>query len=146
MSRYLIYGNESPEAIERTVTEVLAQRGLKVHDRTHWEDHPYWDDFVLFSMHPENTDAANSAGLWVDLRTRSREPIEQIVQHPQKTKGPVNYEITIAPTGYGSAVERGAECRAKQLDQLCDALVPLLKDAQVYKSHGIGGTDFLLME
>ena len=146
MPRYLIYGNESPEVIEGTVTQVLSEQGLKVNHRTHWDDHPFWDDFVNYSMHPENAQKANSAGLWVDLRTRSREPIEQIVQHPQKTKGPVNYEIAIAPTGYGSAVERGAEHRARQLDQLCEVLVPHLKDAQVYKSQSIGGTDFRLME
>ncbi len=148
MPRYLIFGNESRKAIERTVTEVLAEKGLKVYEKLHYRKHLYWNGFVTFCMYPQDVVAANSAGLWVELKTRDRRrrPIKQIIEPPQKTKIPVNYEIAISPTGYGSAVERGAEYRAGQLDQLCEALVPHLKDAQVYKSCGICGINFQLME
>ncbi len=145
MPRYFIFGNEKPKVIEQIVTRVLAEKGLKVHNRTHWDDNPYWDDFVGYSMYPKNTGMANSAGLMVDLRTRTRESIKQLLESHRTTKAAVNYEIAIAPAGYGSAVERGAEYRARQLDELANALLPELNKPEAYKSHGVGGTDFRRM-
>ena len=76
MPRYVIYGTENPEAIERTVEEALTNLGWEVHRRTSFKDHhpsfkghTLWDRLTLFC-----TDAYE---LWADLRVQMANHVKE---------------------------------------------------------------------
>jgi hypothetical protein len=145
MARFLIFGTESPESIERTLVEVLIGRGFQVDRRDHLEDDLYFDDRVRFSNYEFNADKKDPVDIWVWLSTRSRPPVNMCVDSCFDTKSPANYTISIDPTGFGSAVEPGAGHTAAELDKLYESLAGHLKNVEAYKSHKPCARDFQLI-